>query len=127
MRMLIGACAFLVIFSSGASAEYVRTKPGNEAAQAEAYCNMVARGGDRGYFAFGDPDSVAFANGMASLGNAIRRSRAKQDCMTMMGYEWVKPKRNVQGASKKTVKSGKSGNPQKWNGNRNASPERYKP
>lgn len=127
MRMLIGACAFLVISSSGASAEYVRARPGNEAAQAEAYCNMVARGGDRGYFAFGDPDSVAFANGMASLGNAIRRSRAKQDCMTMMGYEWVKPKRNVQGANKKAVKSGKSGNPQKWNGNRNMSPERYKP
>ena len=128
MRKLL--CAFVVVAAScsGASAEYVKARPGNEAAQAEAYCNMVARGGDRGYFAFGDPDSVAFANGMASLGNAIRRSRAKQDCMTMMGYEWRKPKKNVQGAGKTTVKPAKpQNNTQKWNGNRNMSPERYKP
>lgn len=85
---------------------------------------MVARGGDRGYFAFGDPDSVAFANGMASLGNAIRRSRAKQDCMTMMGYERVKPKKNVKGAGKP---GGKQINDSRTNYGMRVRPERYKP
>lgn len=103
MRKLFGACALLAIASSEASAEYVKAAPGNEAAQAEAYCNMVARGGDRGHFAFGDPDSVAFANGMASLGNAIRRSRTKQDCMTMLGYEWRKPQKAVSSGGNNTT------------------------
>lgn len=111
MKNLLGACALVVIAGSEASAEYVRAQPGNDAAQAEAYCNMVARGGDRGYFAFGNPDSVAFANGMASLGNAIRRSRTKQDCMTMLGYEWRKPQRAVTSGGSATTT--KSGNPSK--------------
>lgn len=111
MRTLLCACALFAIASSEASAEYVRAQPGNDAAQAEAYCNMVARGGDRGYFAFGNPDSVALASGVASLGNAIRRSRTKQDCMTMLGYEWRKPQRAVTSGGNATTT--KSGNPSK--------------
>jgi hypothetical protein len=127
MKKLVFACAFLAVASSEAWAEYVKARPGNEAAQAEAYCNMVARGSRQGFFAMGSQEFVAGAAIGNGIGNIIRQARTKQDCMTMMGYEWVKPKRNVQGVGKNAAKPGKSANRQKWNGNRNLSPERYKP
>lgn len=89
----------LIVTSTAAQAEYVKAKPGNDAARAEAYCNMVARGQQRGFMAFGNQDFVAGAAIGNGIGNLIRASLAKKDCMVMQGYEWVKPK----GARKQPV------------------------
>ena len=65
---------------AAANAEYVRAKPGNEAAKAEAYCNMVASGAQQGYFAFGNANYVAGAALGNAIGNMIRISEAKKNC-----------------------------------------------
>lgn len=89
MKKVLAVLA-LVALATPAYADYVRAKPGNDAAKAEAYCNMVARGSRQGFFAFGNPDFVAGAAIGNGLGNIIRQARTKQDCMTMLGYEWKK-------------------------------------
>ena len=88
MKQVFAVLALMVI-AYPAKAEYVRAKP-NDVAQAEAYCNMVARGSRQGYIAFGNPDFVAGAAIGNGLGNIIRQARTKQDCMTMLGFEWKK-------------------------------------
>ncbi len=76
-----------------AHAEYVRAKPGNGAAEAEAYCNMVARSSRGGFFAAGNPNFVAGAALGYGIGSIIQQAQAKKDCMRMQGYEWKgKPK-----------------------------------
>lgn len=96
MRNILAVLA-LVVLSSPANAEYVRAKP-NDVAQAEAYCNMVARGSRRGFIAFGNPDFVGgYALG-AGIGNMIRQARTKQDCMTMLGFEWKKSGKKTRSA-----------------------------
>ena len=107
------ALGLLFMCTLPSSAEYVRAKP-NDAAQAEAYFNMVARGSRRGFFAMGNPNFVGgYALG-AGIGNMIRQARTKQDCMTMLGYEWAKPKsaaknKSRTGANSSRIESGSNG------------------
>ncbi len=91
-QKIIWAAIFLVALSSVARAEYVKAKPGNEQAKAEAYCNMVARGSRQGFIAFGSSAYVAGAAIGNEIDNMIRQSMTKKDCMRYMGYEWVKKK-----------------------------------
>ena len=90
MRKVMICIMMLAASGTAAHADYQKAKPGNDVARAEAYCNMVARGQHRGFIAFGSSEFVggaAFGNG---IGNLIRASMAKNDCMTMLGYEWKK-------------------------------------
>ena len=87
---VLSVTCLAVLIATPSHAEYVRAKP-NAAAQAEAYCNMMARGSRTGVFAMGSPNFVGGAMLGAGIGNMIRQSRTKQDCMTMLGYEWKKP------------------------------------
>lgn len=91
MKLLL-ALPVILLVSAEARAEYVRAKP-NGAAEAEAYCNMVSRGARQGFFAFGSQEFVAGAAIGNGLGNLIRQSMVKKDCMRMMGYEWKKPQK----------------------------------
>ncbi len=81
--------AFLVLGGSSAGAEYKRIGPGPTLDYALAYCDNASMGVGQGYFAFGSPGFVgSFALGNA-IGNAIRRSRFKQNCMVMNGWKWL--------------------------------------
>jgi hypothetical protein len=93
MKIIFAAAISLTLVTGAAHAEYVKATPGNEIAKAEAYCNMVASGAERGYFAFGNANYVAGAAFGSAIGNMIRVSQAKKNCMIMQGYEWKKPAR----------------------------------
>jgi len=84
--------AFLIIMGcSAANADYRRIGDGPPLKYALAYCDNLSMGVDRGYFVSGDPNFVGgYALG-ASIGNAIRRSRFKQNCMVMNGWEYYRP------------------------------------
>ncbi len=87
-----------------AQAEYVKSrKKNNDAARAEAYCTMVARGSRQGFIAIGDPNFVGGAALGNGIGNLILQAKTKKDCMTALGYEWVPSK-----STKKPLKRNQS-------------------
>jgi hypothetical protein len=105
MKTPLLAVLALIALPGIANAEYVKGPAVSAAAKAEAYCNMVASGAQRGYFAMGSSSYVAGAALGNAIGNMIAISEAKRNCMTMQGYTWVKPKRTATREANKSNKS----------------------
>ena len=99
--------AALLVIPEPALADWVKIGPGPNYDYADAYCDNAAMGAPQeGYFVMGSPLQVGMAEFGAGLGAAIRRSRYKKNCMTMLGWK------NVASKSKSKAKTN-------WNSGKN--------
>lgn len=76
--------------ASMAESRWMKIGDGPAYEMANAQCNLMAMGAQQGTFAYGDANFVAGAMIGSAIGNAIRQSYVKQQCMTIQGWKYTK-------------------------------------
>jgi hypothetical protein len=91
-KLTITAGLALAIGTTASLAESRWTRIGNGPSfdVAQAQCNLMAMGAERGTFAYGDTNFVAGAMIGSAIGNAIRQAYVKEQCMTIQGWKYMK-------------------------------------
>jgi hypothetical protein len=89
LKKFILAAAALAASTTASLAEWTKIGPGPNFEIAEAQCNLMAMGAERGHIAYGSPSFVAGAAVGSAIGNSMRRSYVRKNCMVLQGWKDV--------------------------------------